>query len=203
MEGSEPAFGPSKAQVSTSVPKRIKSLHFGLLSPQEILSNSVLGLTDRNLFDLSSQPGIQRRVITKQGPNDERLGISSKTALCGTCGLGLTDCNGHFGHVRLALPCFHYGYMKKIIDVLNCVCKDCSRILLPEVERRAAVKSVRKPGLDSLRKKAICKNITTTCKKCKVCPYCGAFNGPVKKVGGHPVKMIHHKFAVYASTNAK
>jgi DNA-directed RNA polymerase III subunit RPC1 len=93
--------------------------------------------------------------------------------------------------------------MKKIIDVLNCVCKDCSRILLPEIERRAAVKSVRKPGLDSLRKKAICKNISTTCKKCKICPYCGAFNGPVKKVGGHPVKMIHHKFAVYTSSNAK
>src|ERR1700753_1151673 len=95
MDPDEPYFGPSKAQVSTSVPKRIKSLHFGLLSPQEILSQSVLGLTDRNLFDLPSQPGSQRRVITKHGPNDERLGTSSKTALCGTCGLGLKDCNGH------------------------------------------------------------------------------------------------------------
>ena len=203
MDGSEPAFGPSKAQVPTSVPKRIKSLHFGLLSPQEILSQSVLGLTDRNLFDISSQPGAQRRVITKHGPNDERLGTSSKTGLCGTCGLGLKDCNGHFGHVRLALPCFHYGYMKKIIDVLNCICKECSRILLPEMERRAAVKAVRRPGLDSLRKKVILKNLMATCKKCKKCPHCEAFNGPVKKVGGHPVKMIHHKFAVYTSSNAK
>ena len=203
MDAGDPHFGPSKAQVSTSVPKRIKSLHFGLLSPQEILSQSVLGLTDRNLFDLSSQPGNQRRFITKHGPNDGRLGTSSKTALCGTCGLGLKDCNGHFGHVRLALPCFHYGYMKKIIEVLNCVCKECSRILLPEMERRASLKAVRKPGLDSLRKKALVKNFMTTCKKCKVCHYCGTLNGPVKKVTGHPVKMIHHKFAIYTSSNAK
>ena len=203
MEPPDENSASSKAQVPTSVPKRIKSLHFGLLSPEEILSQSVLSVTDRNLFDISTQPGTQRRVLTKHGPNDERLGTSSKTALCGTCGRGLKDCNGHFGHVKLALPCFHYGYMRKIIEVLNCICKDCSQILLPEKERRAALKAVRRPGLDSLRKKAFCKKLLTDCKKVKICPHCSAYNGPVKKVSGHPIKMIHHKYAIYTLSNAK
>ena len=86
---------------------------------------------------------------------------------------------------------------------MNSVCKDCSRILLPEKERRAALKNLRRPGLDSLRKGVICKKIAADCRKIKVCPYCSAFNGLVKKVPGHPVKMIHNRFAVYTSSNAK
>ncbi|KAK3709098.1 DNA-directed RNA polymerase III subunit C1 (rpo31) [Vermiconidia calcicola] len=195
-------YTTTKEQVSTAVPKRIRSLQFGLQSAQDIISQSVLSVSDRNLFDLSTQPG-QQRILTKHGPNDERLGTSSKKGTCGTCGKGLSGCNGHFGHVKLVLPCFHYGYHKKIMEVLNCVCKDCSRILLPEKERRAALKAVRRPGLDSLRKKVLCKKLTGDCKKIKVCPYCSGYNGTVKKVANHPVKIIHNKFAIYTSSNAK
>ena len=194
----------SKEQVPTSVPKRIKALQFGLVSPEDIIAQSVLSVQDRNLFDVNQdQKASQRRLITKHGPNDERLGTSGKTGVCGTCLKGLKDCNGHFGHVKLALPCFHYGYMKKITEVLNCVCKECSRILLPEKERRAALKAIRRPGLDNLRKKALCKKVVADCRKTKICSYCHEYNGPVKKVAKHPVKVIHHKWNVYASSNAK
>lgn len=192
----------SKEQVLHQVPKRIKALQFGLLSSQDIISQSVLQLTDRNIYDIGTKPG-QKRTLTKDGPNDERLGVSSKTGLCGTCGRGLKDCNGHFGHVKLALPAFHYGYMKKIIEVLSCVCKDCSRILMPEVDRRRALRAVRRPNLDGLRKSALCKKLAADCRKVKICPHCAGYNGPVKKVAGHPVKMVHNKFAIYTTSNAK
>ena len=192
----------SKEQVLDQVPKRIKALQFGLLSPQDIVSQSVVSVSDRNVYDLNPQPG-PKRGLTKHGPNDERLGTSSKTALCKTCGRGLKDCNGHFGHVKLALPVFHYGYMKKIAEVLNCVCKDCSRILLPEKERRAALRAVRRPNLDTLRKASLCKAMVAECRKVKICPYCSGYNGPVKKIPAHPVKLIHNKFAIYTNSNAK
>ncbi|KAF2769380.1 beta and beta-prime subunits of DNA dependent RNA-polymerase [Teratosphaeria nubilosa] len=192
----------SKEQVVDNLPKRIAGLQFGLLSPSDIVAQSVLHVNDRNLYDVA-QPGQRGRTVTKHGPIDERLGTSSKAGSCQTCGQGLKECNGHFGHVKLALPAFHYGYLKKIIEVLSCVCKDCSRVLLPEKERRAALKQVRRPGLDMLRKTAIIRNIAASCKKNKICPGCSALNGPVRKVAGHPIKMFHNRFAVYTSSNAK
>lgn len=35
----------------------------------------------------------------------------------------LQDCNGHFGYISLELPCFHIGYFKAIISVLQAICK--------------------------------------------------------------------------------
>jgi len=194
----------SKEQVLDQQPRRIKALRFGLLSPQDIVSQSVLSVTDRNIYDFDTQPAPgQRRALTKHGPNDVRLGTSSKSEQCATCGLGLKDCNGHFGHVKLALPAFHYGYFKKIIEVLNCICKDCSRILVTEPERRTALRAVRRPELDGLRKNALSKKLVLDCRKVKVCPRCAAYNGPVKKVPGHPIKIVHNKFAIYTMSNAK
>ena len=51
----------------------------------------------------------------------------------------LKDCNGHFGHVRFVLPAFHVGYFKRVIGILQEICKQCSRILLPEAERRLSL----------------------------------------------------------------
>ena len=64
-------------------------------------------------------------------PLDRRMGTTSKDSKCKTCEADLTECSGHFGHLQLTLPVFHQGYFKAIIAVLNCVCKTCSRLLLP------------------------------------------------------------------------
>ena len=198
----EPEDFTTKEQVVDNVPKRIKSLQFGLLSPPDVIAQSVVNVADRNLYDLALTQG-GPRTITKHGPLDSRLGTSMKNGQCGTCGQGLKECNGHFGHVKLALPCFHYGYLKRIIEAMNCVCKDCSRVLLPEKEKRSYLRSLRRPGLDGLRKETIIKKISGDCRKVKVCPHCEAFNGPVRKVAGHPIKMFHSKYAIYNNSNAK
>ena len=119
-----------KEQVLDRHPKRIKSLQFGILSPQNIVAQSVVNVADRNLYDLDRPLG-QPRKQTANGPLDERLGTSSKTENCATCGEGLKDCSGHFGHVKLVLPVFHYGYFKKIMEILHCVCKECSQVCCP------------------------------------------------------------------------
>ena len=107
-----------KEQVLDRQPKRIKSLSFGILSPQDIVSQSVVNVADRNLYDLDRPVG-QPRKQTANGPLDGRLGTSAKSGVCETCGEGLKECSGHFGHVKLVLPVFHYGYFKKIMEVLH------------------------------------------------------------------------------------
>ena len=166
------------------------------------MNQAVLEVSDRNVYDL--QPAADgTRSLTANGPMDTHMGISSKQGKCGTCGEGLDKCNGHFGHIKLALPAFHVGYLKHIIEVLNCICKDCSRVLLDEVERRRYLRSMRRPDMDTLRKGAVTKKILDDCRKKKTCPYCGALQGTVRKVPGHPLKIIHNRYDAFNRSTAK
>eukprot|EP00449_Zooxanthella_nutricula_P049003 CAMPEP_0198601680 /NCGR_PEP_ID=MMETSP1462-20131121/149819_1 /TAXON_ID=1333877 /ORGANISM="Brandtodinium nutriculum, Strain RCC3387" /LENGTH=1832 /DNA_ID=CAMNT_0044333415 /DNA_START=69 /DNA_END=5564 /DNA_ORIENTATION=+ len=63
------------------------------------------------------------------GVNDPRLGPVDIRSKCETCGAGLKDCPGHWGHLTLARPMFHWGFMKATHNVLRCVCYYCSRLL--------------------------------------------------------------------------
>jgi DNA-directed RNA polymerase beta' subunit len=45
----------------------------------------------------------------------------------------MSECPGHFGHIELATPVFHVGFMTKIKKVLETVCFNCGKIKLDEV----------------------------------------------------------------------
>ena len=45
----------------------------------------------------------------------------------------MTECPGHFGHIELAKPVFHVGFVTKIMKVLRCVCFFCSKLLVDAV----------------------------------------------------------------------
>ncbi|RMZ73775.1 hypothetical protein GMOD_00004566 [Pyrenophora seminiperda CCB06] len=192
----------AKQQVVDRMPARIKHIQFGIHSNQDIVNQAVLEVSDRNVYDL--QPAANNtRTLTANGPMDTRMGTSSKAGICGTCGEGLDKCNGHFGHIKLALPAFHVGYLKHIIEVLNCICKDCSRVLLDEPERQRYLRSMRRPDMDTLRKSAVTKKILEDCRKKKMCPYCNAVQGTVRKVPGHPLKIIHNRYDTFNRSTAK
>ena len=87
-------------------------------SSQDIINQGVVEVCDRNLYDLARD-----RAPNEHGPLDPRMGISAKAAACETCGEPLQTCNGHFGHVKLALPVLHIGYFKMIVAVLQNICK--------------------------------------------------------------------------------
>lgn len=46
-------------------------------------------------------------------------GTSEKDRPCETCGKNLADCLGHYGYLDLELPCFHIGYFKAIVGILQ------------------------------------------------------------------------------------
>ncbi|KAF2198820.1 beta and beta-prime subunits of DNA dependent RNA-polymerase [Delitschia confertaspora ATCC 74209] len=187
-----------KSQVVDRVPKRIKQIQFGILSPQEIVNQAVLEVSDRNVYDLGPS-----RNLTSNGPMDRRMGTSTKGTKCATCDLDLKECNGHFGHIKLALPAFHVGYLRNIIEILACICKDCSRILLEEPSRRRMLKQTRRPYMDNTQKVGVLKKVAEEAKKRRSCPHCGAVNGSVRKVAGHPLKIVHIKYDAYNRSTSK
>ncbi|KAI9740872.1 MAG: hypothetical protein M1818_004477 [Claussenomyces sp. TS43310] len=185
-----------KQQVVDKIPKRFKELKFGIQSNQDIVNQAVIEVSDRMLYDIE-----KNRAPIRNGALDPRLGISAKHgATCDTCGESLTLCNGHFGHVRLALPAFHIGYLKLVIAILQQICKDCARVLLPEAERRNFLKDLRRPGIDNLKRTQICKKINEQCRKAKQCPYCESINGQIRKIG--VFKLTHDKFNTFNKSTA-
>lgn len=40
---------------------------------------------------------------------DPRMGTIDRNYKCQTCGEGMAECPGHFGHIDLAKPVFHIG----------------------------------------------------------------------------------------------
>ena len=88
-----------------------------------------------------------------------RLGVSDKVSTCATCELKLADCAGHFGYIKLSLPVFHIGYLKHTLSLLQCICKSCSRVLLPDAQRTAQLKKMRNPRTDVLGKASAFKKV--------------------------------------------
>ncbi|KAI2624900.1 beta and beta-prime subunits of DNA dependent RNA-polymerase [Hypoxylon sp. NC1633] len=185
-----------KHQVVDKLPKKFKQMKFGIQSTQDIVNQAVIEVSARDIYDIK-----RGREPTTNGALDKRLGISSKTGTCSTCGLRLSECTGHFGHVRLPLPAFHIGYIKFTVTILQNICKDCSRVLLGEAEKRAFLKELRRPFIDNMRRTAICKKINEQCRKTKNCPYCTAVNGQVRKVGA--LKIVHDKFVAYNKSTSQ
>ena len=172
--------------VSNTARKRIKYIHFGVMSPQEIAQTGEVEIYQRDLYDIQSKQTVTGGVL------DRKMGISSKDGQCSTCSKKLSDCTGHFGYIPLALPVFHAGYFKATVQILQQICKSCSRVMLDERDRRMFLKRLRVPTLENPQKMKILKQVSTTCKKCVTCPYCQETNGTVKKVG--VLKIIHEKY---------
>lgn len=61
------------------------------------------------------------------------MGSTMREYRCQTCENTDKECPGHFGHVELAKPVFHIGFMRTIIRVFRSVCVHCSRLKMDKV----------------------------------------------------------------------
>ena len=59
---------------------------------------------------------------------DMRLGTNDRNFKCATCSGSMTECPGHFGHLELAKPVFHVGFLNKTKKILECVCFFCGKL---------------------------------------------------------------------------
>nr|CAD7197843.1 unnamed protein product [Timema douglasi] len=167
--------------------RSISHVCFGVDSPHQIQQQAHLHVVAKNLYNQDTQ-----RTPVPYGVLDRRMGTNQKDANCSTCGKGLNDCIGHYGYIDLELPVYHVGYFRAVITVLQTICKSCSKVLLPDKDRKLYRLKAMNPALPYLSKKALRKQILDKSKKVNTCPYCREANGVVKKCG--LLKIVHEKF---------
>uniref|UniRef100_A0A671QQE4 DNA-directed RNA polymerase subunit n=1 Tax=Sinocyclocheilus anshuiensis TaxID=1608454 RepID=A0A671QQE4_9TELE len=102
----------------------IKRVQFGVLSPDELKRMSV---TEGGIKYPETTEGGRPKL---GGLMDPRQGVIERSGRCQTCAGNMTECPGHFGHIELAKPVFHVGFITKIMKVLRCVCFFCSKLLV-------------------------------------------------------------------------
>ncbi|KAK3699426.1 hypothetical protein QZH41_018587, partial [Actinostola sp. cb2023] len=70
------------------------------------------------------------------GLMDPRQGTIDRFSRCQTCAGNMTECPGHFGHIELAKPVFHVGFLSTTVKYLRCVCFYCSKLLIDASDPR-------------------------------------------------------------------
>ncbi|KAK0657586.1 hypothetical protein B0T16DRAFT_317105 [Cercophora newfieldiana] len=149
---------------STAPLQTIREIQFGLLSPEEIKAMSVAHIVYPETMDET------RTKPRDGGLNDPLLGSVDRQFKCKTCTESMSECPGHFGHIELAKPVYHPGFIKRVKKLLEIVCHNCSKVLADrsDPEFQAAMK-VRDPKVRFQR-------VWIACKKKKRCE-----NEPAKK----------------------
>ena len=135
------------------------AFEFSVLDQDEILKSSVCSVKNERIYDMTYlQPSFE-------GVNDPRMGTMDRDQLCFTCKGTQVDCPGHFGHIELARPVFHGGFLECIRKVLKCVCFNCSRLLYPRACEKEEVEAVRKVRNGKARFGMILRGA----ERCRVC----------------------------------
>ncbi|MGC2035058.1 MAG: DNA-directed RNA polymerase subunit A' [Thermoplasmata archaeon] len=137
--------------------KRIKSLQFAFLSPDEIRRMSGVKIITADTYDDDGYP-------IEMGLMDLHLGVIEPNLRCRTCGGRVNECPGHFGIIELAMPVVHVGYAKEIKRLLQSTCRACGRILPDAPIARG------EPASDSDEAPTRLRSRET--KEERVCPHC-------------------------------
>ena len=82
---------------------------------------------------------------TKGGINDLRMGTVDKQLTCQTCNCNFENCPGHLGHIELAKPVYHIGFIEECKKILSCVCFNCSKLLLPYNKKYNDTRNITNP----------------------------------------------------------
>ncbi|VEL23211.1 unnamed protein product, partial [Protopolystoma xenopodis] len=126
--------------------REVRFLQFGILAPDEIKQMSVT--PDGGIKYPETMEGGKPKL---GGLMDPRQGCVDRSAICQTCSGNMSSCPGHFGHIELAKPVFHIGFLKKTLKMLRCVCFYCSKILV-DVESPRIREILRKTKGDARRR---------------------------------------------------
>ncbi|KAH9982072.1 beta and beta-prime subunits of DNA dependent RNA-polymerase [Lactifluus volemus] len=102
--------------------RKVKEVQFGILSPEEIKAYSVVKVEHPEVMD---ETGHRPKL---GGLMDPRMGTIDRNFKCQTCGESMSECPGHFGHIELARPVFHPGFIVKVKKILESICVNCGKL---------------------------------------------------------------------------
>jgi len=109
--------------------RKVKEVQFGILSPEEIKAISVAKIEHPEVMDEATHKP------KMGGLMDPRMGTIDRNFKCQTCGEGMSECPGHFGHIELARPVFHPGFIVKVKKILESICVNCGKLKADIVSR--------------------------------------------------------------------
>ena len=157
-----------------SITKKIGKLEFSVLSPNEIRKMSATKVITADTYDDDGFP------IT-MGLMDQRLSVIEPGLRCKTCGLkvGKDKCPGHFGHIDLAMPVVHVGFVKTIRNCLRSTCRRCGKILLTDKRLDEYKQIIEKNRLEGRDNSYIFKSIIAECTKMEKCLRCDNIVGKI------------------------
>ncbi len=147
--------------------KEIKSIKFGILSPDMIRKMSTTAIVTPDVYDENGMP-------VKGGVMDPKLGVIEPDQRCETCGNKLALCPGHFGSLELARPVIHIGFVKHIYELLRATCRKCGKLKIPEDEIERYLRLLEKlrdrwPQLAE----SLSEYVKRKAMKVYECPHCG------------------------------
>ena len=147
--------------------KIIGGIKFGILSPEMIRKMSVTAIVTSEVYDENGMP-------VDGGVMDRRLGVIEPGQRCATCGNTLARCPGHYGHLELARPVIHIGFVRHIYDLLRATCRRCGRLKIPdeEIDRYLELYEKLKDRWPQLAK-SLTEYVKRKAIKNMECPHCG------------------------------
>ena len=154
------------------VSKRIGSIKFACISPDEIRQMSATKIITADTYNDDGFP-------IDAGLMDTHLGVIEPGLMCKTCGHKVDECPGHFGHIDLAMPVIHVGYVKEIKKLLQATCKSCGKLVLTEddvKEYRSRMDIMEELGSDAIDMREFSKETAKAAAEKamkEVCPHCG------------------------------
>lgn len=153
-------------------------VQFGLQSPDEIRAHGVVNVTNHRLYE--------KHRPAKNGLFDLRMGPPNRDFTCETCNNEHKECPGHFGYIELAVPCYNPLFMTIVSKVLNCVCINCSSLLVAKTD--AFLRKIRSIRLGRARLKYIFESLKK--KPIRTCGVCQAESRPTIVLPGEEEKVI-------------
>jgi DNA-directed RNA polymerase subunit A' len=151
------------------ITKKIGSIKFSCVSPEEIRKMSAVKVITADTYDDEGYP-------INFGLMDPHMGVIEPGLRCTTCGGKVDECRGHFGHIELAMPVIHVGFIKDIKMMLESTCRACGRLMLSpdQIEGiKDDITSLKSLGGDTIDQKNFSKATAKDASTKGVCPYCG------------------------------
>lgn len=148
----------------------VVKMRFSIISPDEIIRNSVVPV-----FNVELNEGSSLDTPKCNGVNDPRMGPANpNSVICPTDEKTFgQDCPGYFGHIELAKPVFWPEFMMIIMNILRFTCYNCSKLLM---DRRSNEKTSDRLAFDvamRLQGRARMERLKNVNPK-KTCPHCQA-----------------------------
>lgn len=157
-----------------NITKKIGQLNFSVLSPAEIRKMSATKVITADTYDEDGFP-------IPMGLMDPKMGIIEPGLRCKTCGqkVGKDKCPGHFGHIDLAMPVVHVGFVKTIRNSLRSTCRKCGRLMLTDSQIKDYLFELRKNKKEGYDNTQIYKKIISDSVKTSICPHCETEHGKI------------------------